>query len=146
MLTEQQTIQEMTEKLNLISGEMMDALQPEKPELTCISEEGIADMDLPDNMLEDLDYIGDCITSCNKVENYLMLSEFENNLIAEMPIIMDRRGRRWSIARSKGGQPAIERPATLQSANEETDSKQKWHVTNVPPNNRVITVIDEASA
>nr|XP_012147927.1 PREDICTED: uncharacterized protein LOC100879352 isoform X2 [Megachile rotundata] len=127
-------------------GEMIDALAPEKPELTCISEEGIADMDLPDNMLEDLDYIGDCITSCNKVENYLMLSEFENNLIAEMPIIMDRRGRRWSIARSKGGQPAIERPATLQSANEETDSKTKWHVTNVPPNNRVITVIDEASA
>nr|XP_034172964.1 uncharacterized protein LOC117600955 isoform X1 [Osmia lignaria] len=126
-------------------GEMMDALQPDKPELTCISEEGIADMDLPDNMLEDLDYIGDCITSCNKVENYLMLSEFENNLIAEMPIIMDRRGRRWSIARSKGGQPAIERPATLQSANEETDSKQKWHGTNVPPNNRVITVIDEGS-
>lgn len=39
----------------------------EKPELTCISEEGIADMDLPDNILDDLDYIGDCITSCNKV-------------------------------------------------------------------------------
>lgn len=37
----------------------------EKPELTCISEEGIADMDLPDNLLDELDYIG--ITSCNKV-------------------------------------------------------------------------------
>jgi hypothetical protein len=24
-------------------------------------------MDLPDNLLDDLDYIGDCITSCNKV-------------------------------------------------------------------------------
>lgn len=56
-------------------------------------------MDLPDNLLDDLDYIGDCITSCNKVENYLMLSEFENNLIAEMPVILDRRGRRWSLAR-----------------------------------------------
>lgn len=42
-------------------------LSGEKPELTCISEEGIADMDLPDNFLEDLDYVGDCITSCNKV-------------------------------------------------------------------------------
>lgn len=41
--------------------------RPDKPELTCISEEGIADMDLPDNLLDDLDYIGDCITSCNKV-------------------------------------------------------------------------------
>ncbi|CAB0002653.1 unnamed protein product [Nesidiocoris tenuis] len=71
----------------------------DKPELTCISEEGIADMDLPDNILDDLDYIGDCITSCNKVENYLMLSEFENNLIAEMPVILDRKGRRWSLAR-----------------------------------------------
>lgn len=39
----------------------------DKPELTCISEEGIADMDLPDNFLDDLDYVGDCITSCNKV-------------------------------------------------------------------------------
>lgn len=39
----------------------------DKPELTCISEEGIADMDLPDNLFDDFDYIGDCITSCNKV-------------------------------------------------------------------------------
>lgn len=39
-----------------------------KAELTCISEEGLADMDLPDNLLDDLDYIGDCITSCNKVK------------------------------------------------------------------------------
>jgi len=34
-----------------------------------------------------------------QVENYLMLSEFENNLIAEMPVILDRKGRRWSLAR-----------------------------------------------
>ncbi|XP_078033638.1 uncharacterized protein LOC144468201 [Augochlora pura] len=124
-------------------GEIIDALPPEKPELTCISEEGIADMDLPDNMLEDLDYIGDCITSCNKVENYLMLSEFENNLMAE--IITDRRGRRWSLARSKGDH-SVDRPGGLQSTNEESNSKQKWHIANMPPNNRMITVIDEASA
>ena len=37
-----------------------------KPDLTCISEEGIADMDLPDNLLEELEYL-DNITSCNKV-------------------------------------------------------------------------------
>ncbi len=37
-------------------------------ELTIYSEEGIADMDLPDNllMMEDLEYL-DNITSCNKV-------------------------------------------------------------------------------
>ena len=81
------------------AGNLLIAGPADKPELTCISEEGIADMDLPDNLLDDLDYIGDCITSCNKVENYLMLSEFENNLIAEMPVILDRKGRRWSVAR-----------------------------------------------
>ncbi|XP_050536933.1 monocarboxylate transporter 10-like isoform X3 [Daktulosphaira vitifoliae] len=101
----------------------------DKPELTCISEEGIADMDLPDNLLDDLDYIGDCITSCNKVENYLMLSEFENNLIAEMPVIMDRKGRRWSLAKQ---------------AEEETPKGGKWRLV-AGPNNRLITVIDEAS-
>lgn len=46
----------------------------EKPELTCISEEGIADMDLPDNLLDDFDFNNDdndeeMITSCNKVRN-----------------------------------------------------------------------------
>ena len=125
---------------------MIDALGADKPELTCISEEGIADMDLPDNILDDLDYIGDCITSCNKVENYLMLSEFENNLIAEMPIIMDRKGRRWSLAKSKGplsgsqsgGQPS-------QAAPEEEEAKPKWRLMSAPPSNREITVIDEAS-
>jgi len=101
----------------------------DKPELTCISEEGIADMDLPDNLLDDLDYIGDCITSCNKVENYLMLSEFENNLIAEMPVIMDRKGRRWSLAKQ---------------AEEDTPKGGKWRLV-AGPNSRMITVIDEAS-
>lgn len=101
---------------------------PDKPELTCISEEGIADMDLPDNLLDDLDYIGDCITSCNKVENYLMLSEFENNLIAEMPVIMDRKGRRWSLAKQ---------------TEEEPSKSGKWRLVAGP--NRLITVIDEAS-
>ncbi|CAH0390875.1 unnamed protein product [Bemisia tabaci] len=100
----------------------------DKPELTCISEEGIADMDLPDNILDDLDYIGDCITSCNKVENFLMLSEYENNLIAEMPYIMDKKGRRWSLAKQS----------------EEDPTKTKWR--RIPaPSSRLITVIDEAS-
>ncbi|XP_054708151.1 uncharacterized protein LOC129217831 [Uloborus diversus] len=45
-----------------------------KQELTCISEEAIME-----NFLDD--YVDDCITSCNKEEKYLMLSEFENNLI-----------------------------------------------------------------
>lgn len=108
-------------------------------------------MDLPDNLFEDLEYVGDCITSCNKVENYLMLSEFENNLIAEIPMIMDRRGRRWSLARSKTGQPLANCGQTsgTQSANDEEEVKSKWRFTNAAPSNansRMITVIDEASA
>lgn len=114
-------------------------ISTEKPELTCISEEGIADMDLPDNLLDDLDYIGDCITSCNKVENYLMLSEFENNLIAEMPVILDRKGRRWSLARSKA--PANGEMQNNEEEDNNANGNSKWKV--FP--NRVITVIDESS-
>jgi len=132
--------------LSIVLGNGIDALGTDKPELTCISEEGIADMDLPDNLLEDFDYMGDCITSCNKVENYLMLSEFENNLIAEMPIIMDRRGRRWSVGRSKTNQSNCGHTSSVQSTTNEEEVKSKWRLTNVSPNsNRMITVIDEAS-
>lgn len=41
------------------------AVPIDKPELTCISEEGIADMDLPENIFNNLN--GDCTASCNKV-------------------------------------------------------------------------------
>lgn len=56
-----------------------------RQELTCISEEAIMD-----NFLEDL--IDDCITSCNKEEKYLMLSEYENNLNKTQETL-DRRMR-----------------------------------------------------
>ncbi|KAE8742839.1 hypothetical protein FOCC_FOCC011577 [Frankliniella occidentalis] len=145
----------------------------DKPELTCISEEGIADMDLPDNLLDDLDYIGDCITSCNKVENYLMLSEFENNLIAEVPVILDRKGRRWSLARQgaaakddsalpsrdpRDPRDAHDPPHDEAASGQRRGSRElppvgpgpgrvasggKWRLVANPK--RVITVIDEAS-
>lgn len=51
----------------------------DKAELTCISEEGIADMDLPDNLFDDYDFIGDCITSCNKVSG--VDGTFEGNAV-----------------------------------------------------------------
>ncbi|CAM1297663.1 Uncharacterised protein g1892 [Pycnogonum litorale] len=56
--------------------DIFDETSIRRPEyLTCISEEG----GLVDNyLLEDL-YQDNCITSCNKVEKYLMMSEFENN-------------------------------------------------------------------
>ena len=74
-----------------------------KPELTLFSEEeGIADMDLPDHLfMEELEYL-DNITSCNKVENCLMLSEYEQNLIKETespPPKSDHKRRKWSLFR-----------------------------------------------
>ena len=81
-----------------------------KPELTCISEEGIADMELPDNLLDELEILEN-ITSCNKVENYLMLSEYEQNLSKEndseggdLAESQTKRGRRWSFMRQSSGQ------------------------------------------
>jgi len=78
-----------------------EILDLKKPELTCVSEEEIADMDLPDNILEELEYL-DNITSCNKVENCLMLSEYEQNLIKEKegPVTLAyRKARKWSLVR-----------------------------------------------
>ena len=43
-----------------------DVLDFKKPELTCISEEGIADMEIADNLLDELEILEN-ITSCNKV-------------------------------------------------------------------------------
>ena len=45
-------------------------------ELTCISEEGIADMDIPDHLLEEFDFAADCITSCDKVSFKIPVSNF----------------------------------------------------------------------
>ena len=89
------------------------------PELSIYSEEGIADMDLPDNILyDDFDYL-DNITSCNKVENCLMLSEYEQNLIKETEggpfssaTNLRRTGRKWSLLR----QPTLQ---TIHSESEE---------------------------
>ncbi|XP_063846304.1 monocarboxylate transporter 10-like isoform X2 [Scylla paramamosain] len=103
-----------------------------KPELTCISEEGIADMDLPDHLLEELEYLGDCITSCDKVENYLMMSEYENNLVktAELPSYLttaERRGRKRLPSLTK--QPSCIPSSTLTSK----DSPKKDKPPDKPP-------------
>ncbi|KAI5645990.1 major facilitator superfamily domain-containing protein [Phthorimaea operculella] len=118
------------------------------PELTCISEEGGLDLDLdldiPEHLLEDLECGGDCITSCNKVENYLMLSEYENNLIAELPNINERRGRRWSIVVANSTNqslPALQDSRTPEHGRNSLKWKKKCHNSN----NRLITVINEAS-
>ena len=76
--------------------------------LSDYSDEGIAGIDIPENMLlEDLEF-ADNITSCNKVENVLMLSEFEQNLSKEKeygPSVDGAEGpsqkkpRKWSLFR-----------------------------------------------
>ncbi|XP_076357701.1 monocarboxylate transporter 10-like [Tachypleus tridentatus] len=60
-----------------------------RPELlTCISEEGL--VDLGENNLLDEWCGAECITSCNKEEKFLMVSEFENNM-NENILRFDRR-------------------------------------------------------
>lgn len=97
-----------------------------------------------------------------------MLSEFENNLIAEVPVILDRKGRRWSLARqgtvnnTKDDSALPNRTSNLDevvvtaaaAAGQRRGSrelpptgpgpgKNKWRLVGNPK--RVITVIDEAS-
>ena len=102
------------------------------PELSIYSEEGIADIDLPENVyFEDFDYL-DNITSCNKVENCLMLSEYEQNLIKETeggPIsynssTLRRMGRKWSLLR----QPTLQ---TIHSESEDV-STTRGHIDDPP--------------
>lgn len=105
-------------------------------------------MDLPDNLLEELEFM-DGITSCNKVENYLMLSEYEQNLLKETegpagPVWPGgRRGRRWSLVRqSQGlGLGPGERRRSLGRGLEWPRRSLLPH-----PGGRSITTIDEASA
>ena len=64
------------------------------------------------NMQEYLDNI----TSCNKVENYLMLSEYEQNLIKETESPNShRRSRKWSMFK----QPTLQ---TINSESEDVDN------------------------
>ncbi|CAG0881627.1 unnamed protein product [Cyprideis torosa] len=78
-----------------------------KPELTCISEEGIADMDIPDHILDDL-VVDDCITSCNQIfhkdsvaplQMEMFISEFEHNLEQFNRPSVPGSDRRKSLAR-----------------------------------------------
>ena len=74
-----------------------------KVEVTCISEEGIVDIGLPENLLDELEILEN-ITSCNKVENYLMLSEFEqnlSNLSSEKESPVSKRGKKSSLTRQQ---------------------------------------------
>lgn len=76
-----------------------------KPELTCISEEGIADMDfLPNDLFDGFDFNmddnnddDDVITSCNKVK--YSLSEMENGNASTTPVVDGKKKRGSSFIR-----------------------------------------------
>lgn len=65
-----------------------------KPELTCISEEGIADMDLPDNVIGNYPY-ADCITSSNKV-NWLESDLFRESIMKMYVVVHCRWRTIWN--------------------------------------------------
>ncbi|CRL04860.1 CLUMA_CG017913, isoform A [Clunio marinus] len=86
-----------------INDVLMNAVNGlEKPELTCISEEGIADMDLPDNILDDFDFNNvddndeEVITSCNKVK--YSISDIDNSVAATPTDV--RKNKRSSFNRN----------------------------------------------
>jgi len=129
------------------ANSLEDLIDLKQPEHTHFSEEGIADMDIPDDILDELEYL-DNITSCDKVENYLMLSEYEQNLIKEKEgPVFNKRTRKWSLVRQ---------PSSMQLGNEEdvimlreggrrremSIFRTGWRL---PGANRSITTIEEAS-
>ena len=78
---------------------------PDDEGLSDYSDEEIPGIDIPDNILLDDFEFADNITSCNKVENCLMLSEYEQNLSKEkewgplMGTASQKRNRKWSLFR-----------------------------------------------
>eukprot|EP00094_Tigriopus_californicus_P009120 TCALIF_08791-PA protein Name:"Similar to SLC16A7 Monocarboxylate transporter 2 (Homo sapiens)" AED:0.01 eAED:0.01 QI:0/0.4/0.16/0.83/1/1/6/215/606 len=107
-----------------------------KPELTLISEEeGIGDMDIPENyfLAEELDFLEN-ITSCNKVENCVMLSEFEQNLYKESE--GDDKGSSSSSTGSvsKMTIPQFRRKSRFGRIFSSTTSKSKRPITTIEEN------------
>lgn len=70
-----------------------------------------------------------------------MLSEYENNLIAELPNLNERRGRRWSIVVANSNSQTPEPTTSPEIHKNSIKWKKKCH----NPNNRLITVINEQS-
>ena len=96
----------LSHQRSFVYDDLIDDLKNGKADVSIFSEEeGIADMDLPDNLfIDELDFL-DNITSCDKVENCVMLSEYEQNLIketAESPV--PGRRRKWSLFKQGGAQ------------------------------------------
>ena len=75
----------------------------EPDDLSEYSDDGLADIELSEQLLQELECL-EHITSCDRVDNYVMLSEYEQNLIKETeePVIKQdstKKGRKWSLVR-----------------------------------------------
>ena len=84
----------------------------------------------------------DNITSCNVVDNYLMLDEYEQNLCKEHeqpPATGLRRLRKWSLAR-QGSSLGLETGGRKRSVNNNLTGVQAFI------NKRTITTIQESEA
>ena len=91
----------LSHQRSFIYDDIIDLISGGKQEISLFSEEeGIADMDIPDHLfIDELEFL-DNISSCDKVENCVMLSEYEQNLIketAQSP--MQARRRLWPFGR-----------------------------------------------
>ena len=127
-------LQPGTERSQLFYDDIMDF---KKPELTCISEEGIADMEIPDNLFAELEILEN-ITSCNKVENYLMLSEYEQNLSKEQDSpVVGRRGRRRSLVRQNSTEE-------LAGKKRRRPPHQHWRLGLAQPNREITTIREDS--
>ena len=92
-------------------------------------------------LLEELEML-DNITSCNVVDNYLMLDEYEQNLCKEHeqpPATGLRRLRKWSLAR-QGSSLGLETGGRKRSVNNNLTGVQAFI------NKRTITTIQESEA
>ena len=98
----------LSHQRSFIYDDLIGLVSGGKQEISLFSEEeGIADMDMPDHLfIDELEFL-DNITSCDKVENCVMLSEYEQNLIketAESPMLSRRK--MWPFGRQIGSNSA----------------------------------------
>jgi len=105
---------------------------------------GIEELEIPDHLLlEDFEML-DNITSCNVVDNHLMLDEYEQNLIKEHegPTGPHRRFRKWSLVRQPSSQT---NEVPYEMAVRDRKRSVNNNLTHLPNQHtkRAITTIDE---
>jgi len=95
----------LPEMVLLSNHELFNKIEEENnEELSIMSEEGLPGIDLQEQLLLGELCLLDNITSCDVVDNYLMLDEYEQNLIKEHeggPEGLGKRIRKWSLVKQQ---------------------------------------------